>query len=675
MPYFDTKLGKKIYTEEDKRKAKEERARIRGIHEREADRLALEAVKKVEALVAKREEKKPVKKVEDVVEDIQKRKGKTKAEVKAMKKKEEDEKEQRQKIQKVQQLEEYENEEGYDILDEGFEDRIKKEVKELGVPATLGNKEWRMDNLYKIRNKAGDIVVFKMNKVQRDYNVKRWYRNLIVKARQMGFSTYKVIDALDRTLFTPNSNNIIIAHTLPDAQKLFAKIELAWNNLPRFIKLMVYVKSKSTSVLEIGLDRRIGVALKQQPGKIVSSIAVATSGMGGTYSSVHITELGYLDAKYPEKASEIITGTIPAVPVKGDLDIESTARGNFGQFYTLVNQFKDKEPQSPKDFKVFFYDWRWDTEAIEDITDAQIEFLKSGEGDEWEKFLEYQEIHKLTDKELAYYYFCWTGLGRSWSRLRSEYPTTIEEAFSSDDEAIFPAYTLEKYETIPYKQVGHWKYYELPKPFNRYVLGCDPAEGVGKDNHAIVIMDITDKIPRLVATYTNNDISPTDLAYQVLSGCRMYNSCMACVERNNSGHATLGQLQQIYDVHRIYQEVQGGKATAPNRTRRLGWLTANHTKYRMVYDFKDLVDNMSIELHSLELIEELKMFTKQVIVSRMGTHTERLTVERKGDSHADLAIAAFICIQCINEARAISPVEGNGNEKRRKELELRKSFA
>jgi hypothetical protein len=95
----------------------------------------------------------------------------------------------------------------------------------------------------------------------------------------------------------------------------------------------------------------------------------------------------------------------------------------------------------------------------------------------------------------------------------------------------------------------------------------------------------------------------------------------------------------------------------------------------MVYDFKDLVDNMSIELHSLELIEELKMFTKQVIVSRMGTHTERLTVERKGDSHADLAIAAFICIQCINEARAISPVEGNGNEKRRKELELRKSFA
>lgn len=563
--------------------------------------------------------------------------------------------------------------EKYEVHDISFDDMVEGMIKTLGTQKTLLSREWRIDNLYKIKNKDGDVVTFKRNRVQLDFDKNRHTRNIILKSRQHGFSTYKAIDALDRTLFTPHSNNLIIAHTIPDAQKIYSKIEFAWNNLPRFLKLMVYVKSQTAGGLEIGFDRLPGVAMKQQPGKIVSTVAVATSGRSGTFSSVHITELSYLDSKEPERAIEVMTGTIPAVPTNGDCDIESTARGNYGEFYNLFMSAKDKAPQSNKEFKAFFYPWTWDDEELRKITAKQILYVTQGRGEQWDKFRAYQQLHNLNDREITCYYYFWVSMGYKWDRIRSEYPTTAEEAFQADDEAIFSQETLSQYEPATYHSIKSWKYFEQPKFGRRYAIGVDPAEGIGKDNHAICVLDITDKKIKVSATYLNNEITPTDLAYEVLSACRLYNSGMACVERNNSGHAVLGQLAQMYESYRIYCEIRKDKAR-PEKTKRMGWATSQSTKYKMVYDFKDLVEDFNIELNDFDLIEELKFFSKKTIVNEMGVYTERISMDRKNSSHADLAMAAFVAYQCKDEAYKLIPAGVVGNEGRKRELELRKSY-
>lgn len=56
-------------------------------------------------------------------------------------------------------------------------------------------------------------------------------------------------------------------------------------------------------------------------------MTVSNSGRSGTHNRVHVSEFAKLCAKYPAKADEIITGTIPSVPANGRMDIESTAEG------------------------------------------------------------------------------------------------------------------------------------------------------------------------------------------------------------------------------------------------------------------------------------------------------------------------------------------------------------
>jgi len=553
------------------------------------------------------------------------------------------------------------------------EQHIREKIDKLGIDKTLRCRDWRIDNLYKIKDKDGNIVTFTRNRAQVDFDKNKWWRNIILKARQLGFSTLECICALDQALFTPNQSNLIIAHTVPDAKKLFSKMEFAWNNLPSFIREMVYLKSKTTSEFVIGFDKKQGVALSEQPGKIVSTVGVGTSGMSGTYSRVHVTELAYLDKVEPNKAEEIMQGTVPAVPSTGRMDIESTARGDYGEFAELYMDAENRKTISPKEFKTHFYNWQWDDEELSKISKAQIKFVTDGEGQEWRRFQEYQKRFKLTDKEITCYYFFWIACAKKWDRLRQEYPTTSEEAFASGDDRVFSGEALDQYELGQYSERGGWRYYHMPEVNCKYVVGVDPAEGMGKDPHAIVVLKISGTKPEVVATYKNSDISPTALAYEVLGVCRLYNSAMASVELNNSGHATLGQLTQIYEHHRIYQEITKEKSR-PNKTKRFGWRTTGKTKYAMVYDFEEAVREFHVELNDDRLIKELRFYTKETVSTKMGRTELKLGVGNIDKAHFDLAMAIFIAWQTRGEAMTLLVGDKPPNP-RQKELELRRSFA
>lgn len=72
----------------------------------------------------------------------------------------------------------------------------------------LTDRVWRLESgvLYKIKDKEGNVVPFFPNESQRDLHRRQWYRNIILKARQLGFSTDIEIQALDYALFNENVN-------------------------------------------------------------------------------------------------------------------------------------------------------------------------------------------------------------------------------------------------------------------------------------------------------------------------------------------------------------------------------------------------------------------------------------------------------------------------------------
>src|SRR5690349_10864226 len=91
---------------------------------------------------------------------------------------------------------------------------------------------WRLNNLYWIIDKEGNKTLFKMNWAQKELYRSLWYCNIILKARQLGISTFVFLLYLDRCLFNSNVSAGIIGHTREDAEMLFRRVKFAYENLP-----------------------------------------------------------------------------------------------------------------------------------------------------------------------------------------------------------------------------------------------------------------------------------------------------------------------------------------------------------------------------------------------------------------------------------------------------------
>ena len=117
------------------------------------------------------------------------------------------------------------------------------------------------------------MVTFQLNKAQEHYHTNKWYRNLILKARQLGFTTYESVDSTDEVLFTPNMDALMIAHNLEAGESIFdKKISFAWEKFPEGLKDLWDVDANTTKTLKFGFCK----------DKVFSSIAVDTSGRSRT---------------------------------------------------------------------------------------------------------------------------------------------------------------------------------------------------------------------------------------------------------------------------------------------------------------------------------------------------------------------------------------------------------
>lgn len=290
--------------------------------------------------------------------------------------------------------------------------------------ARLKDKNWRIDNLYKIRNKEGQLIKFKRNRAQKHFGENIWFRNLILKSRQLGFTTYEAIDALDDVLFTPNMDALMIAHNLEAGESIFGKkIVFAWDKLPPELRQLYQLDSHTSKTLKFDFGGNKGF----------SSLAVDTSGRSGTYQRVHITELADIAKKFPKKIPDIIEGTIPAIPTTGRLDIESTSQGGSGEFYEMfIEAWERGQPTQNQQYKAHFYNWTWDDEELQHITPVPFSEMQQGE-----KFQEYAARHNLSETEITYYYLKWLSLNKKWNALKREYPTTPQEAFEAISEGTF----------------------------------------------------------------------------------------------------------------------------------------------------------------------------------------------------------------------------------------------
>lgn len=203
---------------------------------------------------------------------------------------------------------------------------------------------YRLQTCYSIINKEAEVVPFKLNEQQKILFEQKHTRNLILKARQIGSTTFWCMYFLDKAIWNANQTIGIISHSMDSAQGIFRRIRFAVDSMHPDLKACIGVKQDSARQLVFNNK---------------SIIKVDTTMRSETLSGLLISEFGRVAAHYPAKADEIMTGSLNTLPKNAECVIESTAEGIDGPYFELCQKAlaRDNENITNLDFKFFFFPW------------------------------------------------------------------------------------------------------------------------------------------------------------------------------------------------------------------------------------------------------------------------------------------------------------------------------
>lgn len=315
----------------------------------------------------------------------------------------------------------------------------------------LSDPWWRVTSgcLYKIMIKGDNgeeslVVPFVPNDAQLDLLENLHTRNLILKARQLGFTTLIAIYFLDCALFRADVRAGIVAQSEDVAKTIFRdKIQFAYTNLPDALRVAMPLGRDSQSELLFAHNN--------------SSIRVATSMRSGTLQYLHVSEFGKIGAKFPDRAEEVVTGSIPAVPSNGVVFIESTAEGQEGEFYKMSTRAEklslSGKELGKKDFKFHFYPWWIESRYRAPESDAVI----TEKDHEYFDKIESSMGCKIDIEQRAWW--CSTRdaeFSGQEEKMWQEYPSTPKEAFQRSTEGCY--YTVQMTAARKQGRIGNVPY-------------------------------------------------------------------------------------------------------------------------------------------------------------------------------------------------------------------------
>lgn len=308
--------------------------------------------------------------------------------------------------------------------------KIPKDEKEF--KQCLADPWWRLTSgqLYKIMIKGDNdeeslVVPFIPKPPQLELLSGLHTRNDILKARQLGFTTVIQTYFLDCCLFRENVRAATIAHNEDAAKKIFRdKLKFAYDNLPTSLREAMPLKIENTSELVFAHNN--------------SGMQVATSVRSGTNQYLHVSEFGKICAKFPDRADEIITGSIPSVPTNGILFIESTAEGQDGHFYKITKRAEELalsgKRLNPKDYKLHFYPW-WGEAAYK--TNPE-DVLIIDKDHQYFDEIESQEGCLISSGQRAWWVMTRDSeFSGEEEKMWQEYPSSIKEAFQKSKQGCY----------------------------------------------------------------------------------------------------------------------------------------------------------------------------------------------------------------------------------------------
>jgi len=458
---------------------------------------------------------------------------------------------------------------------------------------------WIQRNLW-IRTKDRRTIALRFNAPQVDYYKHRTLRDIILKPRQLGFTTQVSGLFFADTVLRPNTTSVMIAHNLESTEQIFGIVQLFVARLPDREKARIGKPRYS--------NRREFFWPRINSRFLVGTAGAVSFGRGITINNLHCSE--FAQWPHPEEA---LLAALEAVPEDGRVVIESTAfgvgnpfhdrwieaveeRGRFAaQFYVWwenpeyaipgppINEFSDEEMQLRTRWALSDDQIRWRREKMKDLKDR---FPQEYPEDWLRCFLASGRCVFDTEKLAA--------IAQRISREPAPKRITSIKVTRSGES-----------ETVPIAP-AHLDVWKEPVTGEHYVIGADVGEGL-PDGDASCGIVLNRRSGEMVAEL-HGRISPARFGTLLNALGRWYRTAEIGVERNNHGHSTLNTLRNQLAYANLYYHVAYDSGGGRPRNVQLGWPTTSATKPILVDDLVEAVTTDALVVRSAMLINECFTF-------------------------------------------------------------------
>lgn len=469
-------------------------------------------------------------------------------------------------------------------------ERAALEALGQSLEKKVGSETYGMlliESLLKIRDKRGHLVSLRANAAQRQFEARCAEKNIVLKARQMGISTWVAARFFLHTILRPGTLTVQVAHTREAAEELFRMVHRFVENLPVDLQRGALRRSRA--------NQRQLVFPAMDSEYRVESAGDINAGRGLTIQNLHCSEV----ARWGRRADEVLSSLRAAVPPGGEIVLESTANGVGGCFYTAWQRAEERG------YVRHFFPWWMD--AGYRLASTSVGALTAEE----QKLV---ASYGLDEAQIAFRRQAQRDFGK---RATEEFAEEAETCFAASGEMVFEAEVVERrlgelFAPIESRENGRVLIWLPAVRGRRYILGVDPAGGGADGDYACI--EIIDRESGLQCAELYGHYAPNELARRVAALGREYNQALAAVERNNHGHAVLAMLEQVEKYEPLF------------RSKHLsGWVTNAATRPAMLERFGAVLRSAPELFQSRRLLGECRSFIRRQdgrIAAAEGAHDD-----------------------------------------------------
>jgi hypothetical protein len=466
-----------------------------------------------------------------------------------------------------------------------------------------------IERVVRVRDRNGRVVPLRANAAQRRFEERRGRENVVLKARQMGITTWVAARFFLRTITRPGTTTLLVAHTREASESIFAMVRRMWEGLPEDVREGA-LRPRRHNLGEL-VFAEIGSEFR------VASAADPNAGRGLSVQNLHCSEV----SRWPGNAAETLAGLRAALAPGGELVLESTPCGAYGAFYeewksgvepTDGRVLADETQRRDEGMVRHFLPWWLEPAYVGPAVRA--ETMTAEEAGLMER-------HGLRAEQLGFR----RGLERRYGALRSqEFAEDAETCFRATGSCCFETEILER----RLAEVAGPRWTERggalcgwlpPVPGRQYVVAVDSAGGGAEGDFAAV--QVVELETGLQCAELKERLTPAELARVSAELARRYEGALLAVERNNHGAAVLAFLETQQRYGHVY--LQGGQA---------GWLTSAASKPEMVARLGVLLGQTPERFLSRRLLGECRTFVTD----------ERGRAAAAAGAHDDLVMAMAI---------------------------------